>query len=84
MDEETEWLTQAENCSGQLSIFNSHDQENQPDEFLRDFFESLDSLERKKEYFSDLDRLRRMSNEPIKEKIIWPMEVDDNGQGFRA
>ena len=51
MDEEVEWLTQAESCSSQLSMFNSHDQKNEQDEFFRDLFDT-------KEYFSDLGRLR--------------------------
>jgi hypothetical protein len=58
MDKETEWLTQAESCSSQLSMFNSHDQENEQDGFFRDLFDT-------KEYFSNLNRLRKMSNEPI-------------------
>ena len=45
----------AENCPDQLSMFDSPRQE---DEFFEDLFDT-------KEYFSDLDRLRRMSNEPI-------------------
>jgi len=55
MDKKEEWITQAENCPSQLSMFNAHRQE---DEFFQDLFDT-------KEYFSDLDRLRRMSNEPI-------------------
>ena len=59
MDEKTEWLTQAENRSGQLPMFNPHRQGGRAQgEFFQDLFDT-------KEYFSDLDRLRRMSNEPI-------------------
>ena len=55
VDDIPEWLVEAENCPDQLSMFDSPRQE---DEFFEDLFDT-------KEYFSDLDRLRRMSNEPI-------------------
>ena len=58
MEDQPEWLTQAESCSSQLSIFNSSRREDEQDKFFQDLFDT-------KEYFSDLDRLRRMSNEPI-------------------
>lgn len=55
MEKKQEWITQAENCPSQLSMFNSYRQE---DEFFQNLFDT-------KECFSDLDRLRKMSNEPI-------------------
>ena len=48
MNDKPEWLTQAEECLDQLSMFDSSRQKHEQDEL-----------------FQDLERLRRMSNEPI-------------------
>ena len=57
IDDMPEWLIEAENCPDQLSMFDV-DEANAIAKHLEDLFDT-------KEYFSDLDRLRRMSNEPI-------------------